>query len=176
MVEQGDGYVSVFELFMPFVAVGVHDRITLAGGTPLVFGEGEQVFWFAPKVGILQRDRLALAVGALAFFTTESSESLGILYGAASVGSQDGGAHIALGYGYEEGELASRPVLMFGLESRVRSGVKLITENYLLSEGAIVSGGVRFFGERLSADLGLALPLFGDEFFTFPVVNFVWNW
>ena len=34
--------------------------------------------------------------------------------------------------------------------------------------------GVRFFGERLSADLGLAVPLGAGELFAFPVVNFVY--
>lgn len=36
------------------------------------------------------------------------------------------------------------------------------------------TGGVRFFGERLSADLGLAVPLGAGELFAFPVVNFVY--
>ena len=38
----------------------------------------------------------------------------------------------------------------------------------------IASGGVRFFGERLSADLALAFPIGANEFFGFPVVNFVY--
>lgn len=38
-----------------------------------------------------------------------------------------------------------------------------------------MSAGVRFMGQRLSADLGLATPLGLDEFFVFPMVNFVWT-
>lgn len=38
-------------------------------------------------------------------------------------------------------------------------------------------GGFRLFGERLSADLALMVPVGTDgETFAFPLVNFVWNW
>lgn len=178
-LKAGDGYLSVFELFFPILALGVSDRITIAGGTPLLFGDfGSQPFWFAPKVGILETERMAVAAGVLAFFTTESTESVGVLYGVASFGSSDQGAHVGVGYGYDRGGLASSPAVMLGGEIRVGQVVKLLTENYVLpSEGGILSAGIRFFGERLSADLGLATPVgTGDNFFAFPVVNFVWNW
>ncbi len=56
----------------------------------------------------------------------------------------------------------------------MRRGLKLVTENYVFEGGGIISAGVRFMGRRLSADLGLATPLGADEFFVFPMVNFVW--
>jgi hypothetical protein len=53
--------------------------------------------------------------------------------------------------------------------------LKLITENYVWKEGhGVASAGVRFFGERLSADLALAIPIGVEEIFVFPVVNFVY--
>ena len=60
----------------------------------------------------------------------------------------------------------------------VRAGrsVKLLAEGYLWQEGeGILMGGVRFFGARLSADLGVATVLGGDDTFVFPVVNVVWT-
>ena len=39
--------------------------------------------------------------------------------------------------------------------------------------GGFASGGVRFFGEKLSADFGLVMPLFEDETFAFPMINIV---
>ena len=54
--------------------------------------------------------------------------------------------------------------------------MKLITENYLFPGGVgLISVGPRFFGERLSADLGLAMPVGADDIFVFPLVNFTWN-
>ena len=36
----------------------------------------------------------------------------------------------------------------------------------------VASAGIRFFGERLSADLALWTPIGADDFFVLPVVNF----
>jgi hypothetical protein len=37
-----------------------------------------------------------------------------------------------------------------------------------------IGGGIRFFGEKLSADFGLVAPLFSaDEFIVFPMINIV---
>jgi hypothetical protein len=53
--------------------------------------------------------------------------------------------------------------------------VKVITENYVWKNGdGMVSGGFRFIGERLSADLALAIPIGLDGFIAFPVVNFAY--
>ena len=46
---------------------------------------------------------------------------------------------------------------------------------WLIGGDAIVSGGVRFIGESLSADIGLFAPLATGELFAFPIVNFVWK-
>ena len=63
-------------------------------------------------------------------------------------------------------------------ETRVGRRTKFITENYLLPNGdVLLSFGPRFFGERLSADLGLLLPFVnGSLEVALPLVNFVWNW
>ena len=83
----------------------------------------------------------------------------GLLYavGTATAGentSVTGGAAI----GFAEGEFARHPALMLGLEQQVSNSIKFISENYLIPQsgaGLIVSGGIRFFGDRLAADLAL---------------------
>ena len=45
-----------------------------------------------------------------------------------------------------------------GVPRRVRR-VKVITENYLWRGGGLLTGGVRVLSDRLSADLGLVVPL-----------------
>jgi hypothetical protein len=53
--------------------------------------------------------------------------------------------------------------------------MKLMTENYVWKNGnGVSSAGVRFFGDRLSADLAIAVPIGADGLFAFPVVNFVY--
>src|SRR5687768_288169 len=38
-VPAGEGYAGVFMLSLPFVSFGITDRITIAGGAPLLFGD-----------------------------------------------------------------------------------------------------------------------------------------
>ena len=63
-----------------------------------------------------------------------------------------------------------------GGDTRLGRSVKLLAEGYMWEKGdGIVMGGVRFFGSRLSADLGVVTVLGGDDSFVFPVVNVVWT-
>jgi hypothetical protein len=67
---------------------------------------------------------------------------------------------------------------MVGGESRISRRLKFLTENYFVpSEGAaLLSGGVRFFGERLSADFGIGAAFGdGDNACCLPLVNFVYS-
>lgn len=179
VLDAGDGYVSVFELIFPIVAFGVTDHVTMAAGTPLIFGGLEsRPFWFAPRVAIRKGEDLALSAGVLAFVSTESTESVGILYSSATMGGPRQSVHLGIGYGYDRGGLASSPAIMVGGEMRTTRNIKLMTENYLFpGEGGIVSGGIRFMGERLSAEVGLASPVgSGSSFFAFPLVSFTWSW
>jgi hypothetical protein len=66
-------------------------------------------------------------------------------------------------------------VAMLGGERRISPRVKLITENYVFNGGGILSGGIRFLGDSLSADLGLFVPLGAGEVIALPIVNFVWK-
>lgn len=172
----GRGQVSlgVYQILAPFVQVGVTDRLSVGGGTPLVFGldESTRPFWLTPKFQVYNGGTGQIAVGALHMLNV-SGESLGIAYGVGTFGSTDNALSVGVGLAYADA--ARGGVVMVGGERRVRPNLKLITENYVWRNGGIVSGGVRFLGERLSADLGLAAP-FGDDrvFFAFPVVNFVY--
>jgi hypothetical protein len=38
----------------------------------------------------------------------------------------------------------------------------------------VASVGFRFFGEHLSADLALAVPIGADDLVAFPMINFVY--
>ena len=172
---RGQGYIPVYELFVPFLAVAVTDRFIISGGTPLIFGAGDsRPFWIAPKLQVLQNERTEVAVGVMA--VTVEDEDFGLLYGVVTRGSPTDSLTVGVGYGYANGDLAENPAIMLGGEVRASRGVKLITENYLFPGGVgLISVGPRFFGERLSADLGLAMPVGADDTFVFPLVNFTWN-
>ena len=175
-LKRGDVYLGVYEVFMPFVQVGITDRISVGGGTPLIFGgDGDRVFWFTPKVTVVDRGRTSAAAGVMHMAGIDDA-SIGVAYGVVTHGTPDSAVTVGGGYAYARSdESGGAPVVMFGAEHRIRRGLKLVTENYAFDGGGILSAGVRFMGQRLSADLGLATPLGIDEFFVFPMVNFVWQ-
>ncbi|HEX6589655.1 MAG TPA: hypothetical protein VF039_11565 [Longimicrobiales bacterium] len=175
---RGESYLGVFELYLPFLAYGVTDRVTVAGGIPLFFGDDlPMILYVAPKVQLIRTDALSGSVGTLSFFTSEGNA--GLVYGAATVETRDGRASLTGGGGgaYAEGEMADGAVLMLGGDVRVSRSLKLLTENYLIDDDydsvALLSFGIRFIGERLSADVGLAIP--SEASIALPLVNFVYS-
>lgn len=180
---KGEGYISSFWLFFPFVGYGVTDWFTIAGGTPIVPGAFGEMFYLAPKVTLFDRGKTSVAVGALSFFVTEEigDGNAGILYSVATYGSRDNAITLGAGWFYAAADgykdIADEPVFMLGGERRISRRVKLVTENWISASNGIdgmMSGGFRFIGDRLSADLGFAaMP--GDGGCCLPLVNFVWS-
>lgn len=165
-LRSGEGYVGLFELFFSFGAIGIGDRLVLAGGTPVipeVFGD---IIYLAPKVNVLSAGGVDLAAGVLAFFVTEAFDegSIGIAYGVGTIGDEDRALTGGIGWGFALGDaatLSNDPVVLLGGELRTSRRVKLITENYIFvindefaDPFGILTGGLRFLGDRFSADLG----------------------
>lgn len=178
---QGEGYFSVVEILMPFLSFGITDRVTVSGGMPLIFtAEGPELAWLAPKVEVVRTDAFRGSLGVLAFFVAGEG-SAGVLYAVGTFGrTTDHGLTVGTGWGYSSGDgIYEAPAFMLGGETRTGRSTKIITENYFFPDESfgILSVGPRFFGERLSADLGLTMPFgTGVGFFVFPLVNFAWNW
>lgn len=173
-LEKGQVSIGVFEFLAPFVQVGVTDRLSVGGGTPLIFGFGSDFrpFWFTPKYQIVDTGKFQAAVGVLQVFNLDGDHG-GIAYGVTTFGNSDNAVTVGAGMAYADDDRGG--LLMVGGERRVRNNLKLITENYVWKDGnGIVSGGVRFLGERLSADLGLAFPIGIGELGAYPVVSFMY--
>ena len=173
-LDRGQVSLGVFQFLAPFVQVGVTDRLSVGGGTPLVFGldEGTRPFWLTPKLQVYNGRSAQAAVGVLHFLNVDG-DNAGIGYAVSTFGNVDHAVTAGAGLAYAGDD--RNGVVMVGAEHRLRSNLKLMTENYAWKgKGGIVSGGVRFIGERLSADLALAIPLGIDELVAFPVVNFVY--
>lgn len=175
----GEGYIGVYQVLLPFVQVGVTDRVTLGGGTPLFFGGGSRhPFWVTPKVQVFRGPGAEVAAGVMHFFNvSDEGGGQGIAYAVGTFGTPDRAITVGAGWAYsrfdEQDDNAA--VGMVGGEYRVGSRIKVITENYVFDGGGIVCAGVRFLGDHLSADFGLASPVGMGETFVFPMVNFVWR-
>jgi len=176
-LRQGDGYVGVYEILLPFVQVGLTDRISVGAGTPLIFGGGSgHPFWVTPKVQVFNSSSTQAAIGVLHFMNVGDG-NLGIAYAVVTHGSADAAVTAGVGYAYDRtyDNHSGSAVVMIGGEYRVSRGVKLVTENYVWGrDGGILMGGVRWLGEDLSADFGLVTPI-GGTVVVFPMVNVVWR-
>ena len=64
-MEKGQVYVGVYEFLMPFVQVGITDRLSIGGGTPLIFGidDWNRPFWITPKLQVFHSASTNISVG-----------------------------------------------------------------------------------------------------------------
>lgn len=174
---KGQVYLGVYEFFMPFVQVGITDRFSVGAGTPLFFSFDEdgldRPYWVTPKLQVFNGRRAQISIGVFQGFGGGASG--GIAYGVATTGGAVGSLTAGAGMAYDDAGDRT-VVVMVGGDRHLRRNIKFVTESYIWGSGnGLVSAGVRFFGERLSADLALASPV-GEEFggFVFPLVNFVY--
>ncbi len=176
-LKAGQGYFADYELFFPGVAYGLTDRFAFGGGV-FPFSSGDFFLgWLTPKLGIIETEDKAFAVGVLSLFITDGGETFnsGILYGVLTLGEPDRAITLGLGYGYVESELADKPVLMIGGERRIGKRTKIITENWIIpDQDVLFSLGLRWFGEKLAADFAIIRTI-DMEFIGFPWLDIVVN-
>lgn len=155
---KGQWYFADYWLFFGFVGGGVTEHLTLAGGGLLIPELANNFFYVAPKLTLLGGERRSLGVGVLAGFVGGDDleyGNFGIVYGVYTHGWSDNALTLGAGFGFAEGEVASSPTLMVGYEKGLSRRTKFITENWIFPQAELVlySGGIRFYGERLAADL-----------------------
>lgn len=174
-LKKGESYLGVYEFVMPFVQVGVTDRISIGGGTPLFFGPGEfdRPYWVTPKVSLYSRRGTHVSAGLFHGFGPDN-QGVGIGYGVLTRELAGGSFTVGAGMGYTT-EGSRRAIVMVGGDRPLRRNLKLITESYLWSSSGVLSGGVRFFGDNLSADLAMAVLFIDHQVMATPVVNFAYR-
>jgi len=186
MLGKGEGYFADYYIFFPTVNYGITDRVSLGGGMSL-FPTGslkDQVYFFTPKFGIRQSDRVNIAAGALVIgfpgFDDEDENSpvVSVLYGVGTWGGPDRHITAGLGYGMVDTEPAKRPLVVLGGEYRLTRRTAFVSENWMMPgiDNVLISYGVRLFTENLSVDLALINTVGKDSIFPgIPYVDFVWN-
>lgn len=185
MLAKGDGYFSdTYLLLLNFVG-GVSPRFTMGGGFSIIPSQNPQnnIIYITPKLGVLQSERVNIAIGALAGFAgfedltdDDWERNFGILYGVGTFGVPEASITVGAGWGYTGNGIADQPVVMIGGASRAGRRFSLVTENYIFPSGdinALVSYGVRLFGEKLSVDLAFFNGLGSGSEFLFPGIPYV---
>ena len=121
----------MYEFLLPFVQVGVTDRVSIGGGTPLFFGDNEssRPFWITPKVQVLHSGGTDLAVGLFHVFNLDD-DSGGVAYLVGTRSGPAGSFTAGAGYGYNS-DHGRAGVIMIGGERPIHRNLKFVTENYV---------------------------------------------
>ncbi|WP_419949006.1 hypothetical protein [Candidatus Palauibacter sp.] len=172
-LSRGESFVGTYLVVLPFAAVGVTDRVTIAAGAPVLFGDFEP-FYVAPKAQIFHSPAAQISLGTLAFFFDD--EVIGVAYGVGTFGNDDEALSAGLGYFYSGDEVVNEPAFMLSGETRVSRRIKLISENYVLPDdvGVVLSGGIRIIGDRFNIEIGVLGALAEPEC-CLPILNFSYS-
>lgn len=176
-LKAGEGYFAAYEIFFPFIAVGVTDWFTLAGGMSLIPGAEKQAFYLAPKITPIQITNFDASLGIL-YLAIPDEQGAGIGYGVATYSTEKASLTFGLGFGFSGDDFADKPIIVLGGEVRVSKSIKFLSENWFVLSGDInlLSFGLRFFGENLAADFGLVFTTEGGDGFPFlPWLGFAYN-
>ena len=148
----GKGFVGVNQIVMPFFEVGVTNRVTVGAGAPVFVLVGGP-FWATARAQLINRESFGAAVGIL-HFGTLSEQVGGVAYASATVGGVKGAVTVTAGRVYS-GEGGGPAYGMIGGNWRIGRRTRFVTENHIWREGGLVSGGIRYGGERFFADFGV---------------------
>lgn len=188
----GQARLGVLSVVVPNATYAVTDRIDVGGAGVFAFGGGGGgILVPGVKVQVAATEGLAVALGAsVAFPITADSDINGAFlaspYVAATIGSETRAVTLGVA-GVFGGDVSSGNVeatngvlLSGGGEVQVSNSVKLLGEILVpVGEGAsavIVLPGVRFFGDRFSADLfGFVAGGEGDVAGFAPLASFTYN-
>ena len=161
-LRKGEGTVQTIDIFLLGVNYGITENISMGALFTWVPGAGsENLFALTPKVSFPVSEKTRLGAGALIFFQSGSTFTLG--YGNATYGSADNNLTAGVGYAYVDGNYFNTPVFMLGGAGRISRRVSLVNETYILNvkdsyaSATFVGGiaGIRVSGQRLSGGLGL---------------------
>lgn len=182
----GQRRFSAYYIF-PSLAVGLTDRVDVSLGStiPLVTSDGAGVVLNGNvKAALIESDGFAAAVGGSASVPVATEGDTGVLgtfYAVATIGGEASAVTVGAygfyqaGLGFDSG-VGDGTALLLGLERQISDRFKLVSENYAVlafaDDTEVLFGtlsGVRFFGDRLAADVAVALGAVDGQFSTIPI-------
>jgi len=161
-LKKGEGYYQNVWVFFNQVSVGLSENFSLSVGmVPLFLFAGTATpVWINPKVSVpVIKDKYNVGAGALVGTVIGEGSSFGILYGVNTFGNKDKNITMGLGWGFSDGQIATRPTV--SISGMYRTGAKgyLLTENYYINTGNESTGIISFGGRRIIQSVGLDFGL-----------------
>lgn len=175
---QGAGRFSSYLILLPSLAYGITGNLDVSvAATIPVAGAGTMSGNL--KYGLVQTPNAALAVGLSAGTTYGPGIDSGVggtFYGVGTMGSRESSVSLGLygvyttSSGTDDFEVGNGAGIVLGLEKQVSNSIKVMSENLFITAfgdqggtGGVSTLGLRFFGDRLSADVALPLLAFASE-------------
>lgn len=177
----GSGYFSVYEIFFPNFALGITDNLMIAGGSSLFPGISleQQLKFISTKLKLIDYKQIKFSIGGMYLNFWEGS--FGTIYGVTTIGKYPIYLTAAVGSGFTEAKFIEGKVIIVGLQYQVSHKISLLTENWFFTNDPypLISYGLRFFGDNLSADFGFFaktdLMKNDDMFYFYPWIGFTYN-
>ena len=182
-LEKGSGYYQNVYVLLNMFNYGVTDWLSIGGGfefittfSSLTTSDMKPIAFITPKVGFPVGEKVHLGGGFFGGFFAE--ETAGIIYGLGTYGSTDKNLSLGLGWGFVGGEFQENPFITISGMLRTGRKFSLVTENWFIPTEdyyAVISYGGRFFGPKMSIDIGFLNNLDIMEFLVIgiPYVDFV---
>jgi hypothetical protein len=166
----GGAYFADYYIFFPVLSYGLTDWASVQGGVSIfpVVPLRYQVKYLSAKIGKQFNRNFALSGGVL--WGGIDKYYAGMLFAANTFGPPEQSLTVGMGLGYYQDEhkkirLGKDPVLMVGGTARIARHAALVSENWFVISDQIsfdeepLSLAVRFYGTKLSADVGFFAPL-----------------
>lgn len=159
----GKVFIGDFEVIFLNASVGVTDWLMINGGTLLLpLRARDMVYYYGLKARLFDvPNKFRFAAGLQILQGPILGDASGIVYWVASVGDNDAGLNLAIGDAFS----GHGGTGVFGISGdvRVSEGIKVMAELWAADDDTSIPVilGVRFFGSRLSGDIGLLYPING---------------
>ncbi|MCX6308381.1 MAG: hypothetical protein NTY32_05985, partial [Bacteroidia bacterium] len=165
---KGEKYYQNSDLLLHSVNVGVTDHFSIGAGLELISTfatigkDWSPIFFFTPKVGYQVAENLNVGAGMLFVYMGPlaslgaNTSSFNMEYGLVTYGTKENNVTLGMSTTLHGGKFMfdGAPITINGM-FRMGGKTTFITENWILpNAGAIYSYGVRFFGSKMSVDVG----------------------
>ena len=155
-LKPGSLYFADYYVLFPTLAAGITDHFSITGGVSLIPAADRQAYYVAPKWTFEVSANTGIAAGCMVLKIPEE-KALELVYASGTHGNDVRSVTLGIGVPFNR-DARGNIILVAGGETQVSNRIKLITENWIITGPGgfgLFSGGVRFFGERLSVDLAL---------------------
>lgn len=159
-LKKGERYYQNTYLLLNSINYGLSDHFSIGASLELIstfstIGPGWSPIWMiTPKVGYEVAKNVNVGAGLLlAGFGFQGGFQLA--YGLVTYGNTENNVTLALSTGWADGDYLKNPPITLNGMFRIGRRNAFITENWIVpSIGNLYSYGVRFFGSKISVDLG----------------------